>query len=618
MVLNNKDKIYSHKAFGHDVIALQMQAKMMLIIGCLLLAVYIFLTSVFCRILFGSEGISQLRTWGIAQVISPLLPGTDLSLHKNGRMITASAGEFAQSATLRKWVMSYRIKILLAAILPLPIWLFFPWILQKYKSKEQDRLKPKYLDGAKLLSPQKFKKQIEDKYKETYLPFGGWYDGSIYHPIQLPINVENAHIAVIGGTRSGKTVLLSQMLHALRQRGDITLVLDQKGDYLEKFYKSKKDYILNVLDDRCMAWKFWNDLEKENTLLRMAEIETVAGGLIPDSKESTEQFFRAGARDVLVGLLTWLDQQGRHTYGDLWQIINQPREQIAKILADINHRGHVFVNEPGKQSQGVISVLMQFGRVFEYASMMDDNHDQKNTYRIQDWLDHGQGFVYLTNYDAIRDTLRPMLSLFINFMAKKILTGRENLSSRRIWLFLDEFGALHKIDTLIDILTRGGSKGVCVVLASQDRGQVEEVYGRNMTDAIFNSCNSWAALRCTDPSTARLIVDRVGEQRYERQEESIGDRIDDGGDSINISKKIIREKLLLDAQVMGQEPLRAYIHIDGCDYSHIAVEKRYFGTRHPAFVPRVGQLPLPEGQLVRLDKLPESTFNHDQEMKIGV
>jgi type IV secretory pathway TraG/TraD family ATPase VirD4 len=176
---------------------------------------------------------------------------------------------------------------------------------------------------------------------------------------------------------------------------------------------------------------------------------------------------------------------------------------------------------------------------------------------------------------------------------------------------------LHKISTLIDILTRGGSKGVCVVLATQDRGQIEEIYGPNLTDAIFNSCNSWAALRCKDPATARIIVDRVGEWRFQRQEESISDKIDDGGDSISISKRTHREKLLLDSDIMGQEKLQAYIHIDGCDFSHVEIERKFFQSRCPAFVPRA-DAELPDVQPKKHTEDITESFSANYDVEVGV
>ena len=611
-----RDKLTSYKAFGHDLIAWQMSFKMLFIIGCFLSVVYILVFMVTAHLFLGAERVGQVRTWVTAKAISPFLPGHDLSLTVRHKRLTAPAADFAKSVTLKKWIIADLWRLLLAAIVPLPVFLVFPKILAKYKTKEKRRIQPRYIDGARLLLPADFKGQVEKKYRKTYVPFGGWYDShKTFHRIRLPREVENAHIGIFGGLRSGKTVMISQMLHALRQRGDIALILDQKGDFTPNFYNEEKDHILNVLDERCVPWSFWHDLQMDNPLLRRAEIESVAAGLIPVVKDSANHFFNDAAKDVLAGILTWLDQREEYTYTQLWAAINQPRQTMAARLAEINHRGHIYISEAGKQSQGVISVLMQYCRVFEFATVLDDN---KEKFKIRDWLNHGKGYIYLTNYDSVRDTLRPMLSLFVNFLAKKILTADENLFGRRIWLFLDEFGSLHKLDTLIDVLTRGGSKGVCVVLATQDRGQVEEIYGPNLTDAIFNSCNSWAALRCKDSATARLIVDRVGEWRFERQEESVTDRIDDGGDSINISKRIIREKLLLDSNIMGQSKLQAYIHVDGCDFTQVDIEKRFFDPRCPAFVPRSG-VDLPYG--VRIQAQPAGNDNmgiNDYHAEVGI
>ena len=586
-------KFGSYKAFGHDLIAGKMALKMFFIIGCVLLFFYLVFATITTRLILGSEQCSQIKTWTIAKTLAPMLPNLKLKLFRNGKMVTASASEFSHSPTLKKWISTNLWKLFIALLTPLPVFLLFPHILKKYALKEDTRIESKHLDGAKLLLPAEYKDSVAAKYENVFLPFGGWYENpvfaewgdnrAIFNAILLPVKVENTHIGVFGGTQSGKTVLLSQMINSLRDREDIAIILDQKGDYTEKFYNPKKDHILNVLDKRCMGWNFWDDLEKENLLIRQAELEAMGSGLIPDTKDSSNQFFNDAARDVLIGILSYLDYKKQYAYADLWAMINQPTKDIADALSLVNARGHVFISEPGKQSQGVHSVLIQYGRVFEYAQVLDDSNDK---FRMQDWLQEGRGYIYLTNYDSIREILRPMISMFINFLSKKILTSRENRFGRRVWIFLDEFGSLHKISTLIDILARGGSKGICVVLATQDRGQVEEVYGKNLTDAIFNSCNSWAALRCKDPATARLIVDRVGEWRYEKSEESISDRFDDGGDNITISSRIKREKLLLDSNIMGQDPLTAYIHVDGCQFAHVDIEKQGFNLCNPAFIPR--------------------------------
>lgn len=610
-----------YKSFGLDFINSKLFLKMQLRIWVVLFAVYSLTVAISARVFLGVEGFSQVRVYATSVIAAPWFPGMNLTVTKNQKTVTASAIDFANSPVLKRWALGNLWRLILAIILPLPVFLFAPRITRHYEIKEVNRKKPQWKAGAKLLTAEEYAKEVKATGK-TSLPFGGYYaplenkkridsaqifsrmiagetvdyvrlndneftpkdtfEGSIFHHIRLPLNIENAHIGLFGGTRSGKTVLMKQMLCEIRKRGDIAVILDQKGDFTESFFDSETDHILNFLDERCLPWNVWNDLTTSNNLLRKAEMEALAASTVPESKGGdSEKFFNDAARDVLMGILDYLDKQGLHTNRAVWGMINSPTSNIAEALQSIGARGHKHIQkDSAAQSQGVHSVVLQYCKFFEYAQAMD------GPYSISDWLDNGNGFVFLTNYDAIKDVLKPGLSLFLDLLGKKVLSRQENLSGKRLWIFLDELGSLHKLGTLVDVLTRAGSKGVCVVLSTQDRGQIENVYGRNLTDSILNSCNSWAALRVTDPATAKVLVDRVGEWKFIEAEESYSDKFDDGGDSLSISNRSRREKLLLDSQVMGQQPLEAYIHIDGFPYAQVKIEKRFFDAIQPAFLPR--------------------------------
>lgn len=610
-----------YKAFGHDLINSKLFIKMQLTIWALLFAAYFMTATISTRVFLGEEGFSQVRVYAVSLIAAPWIPNTNLSVVKNGKTVMATAVDFANSPTLKKWALGYLWRLFLAIMLPLPLFILAPRITRYYEQKEADRKKIKWLDGAKIVSPEEYKKEV-DAAGKTSIPFGGFYtsldtkksadpdqlfskvtagesvdfvrlnaneftpkevfEGSVFHSIRLPLNIENAHIGLFGGTRSGKTVLMKQMLSEIRQRGDLAVILDQKGDFTESFYDPESDHILNFLDERCVQWNVWNDLTSGNSFLRKAELEALAAATIPESKGGdSEKFFNDAARDVLLGILDYLDRQGKHTNKDIWNLINSPTMEIAAALQSINARGGKHIQKDSNQSQGVHSVMLQYCKFFEYSQTLD------GSFSITDWLDHGKGFIFLTNYDSVKDVLKPGLSMLLDLLGKKVLSRAEDLSGkRRLWIFLDELGSLHKLNTLVDILARAGSKGVCVVLSTQDRGQVENTYGRNLTDSIFNSCNSWAALRVTDPATARILVDRVGKTKFIEPEESYSDKFDDDGDSLNVSNRIKIENLLLDAHVMGQQPLEAYVHIDGFGYTHVKIEKRFFLAKNPAFIPR--------------------------------
>src|SRR5690606_13922854 len=54
---------------------------------------------------------------------------------------------------------------------------------------------------------------------------------------------------------------------------------------------------------------------------------------------------------------------------------------------------------------------------------------------------------------------------------------------RRVWLFLDEFPQLERMEDFSTLLDLGRSKGICIVLAAQDTSQIRARYGRDRTNA---------------------------------------------------------------------------------------------------------------------------------------
>lgn len=62
--------------------------------------------------------------------------------------------------------------------------------------------------------------------------------------------------------------------------------------------------------------------------------------------------------------------------------------------------------------------------------------------------------------------------------------------TRRIWLILDEFPQLGKLENFAQYLEVGRSKGMCVIQGLQDLAQLEEIYGRA-------TANVWRAISGT-------------------------------------------------------------------------------------------------------------------------
>jgi type IV secretory pathway TraG/TraD family ATPase VirD4 len=77
-----------------------------------------------------------------------------------------------------------------------------------------------------------------------------------------------------------------------------------------------------------------------------------------------------------------------------------------------------------------------------------------------------------------------VLSLFIELAGKRVLSLPDDLQ-RRFFFFIDEFGTLNNIPTM---RTNGRSKGMSIWIAIQDIGQIERIYGMDLSQTIVNSC----------------------------------------------------------------------------------------------------------------------------------
>ena len=72
--------------------------------------------------------------------------------------------------------------------------------------------------------------------------------------IPWPKGAERFHTIVSGTTGSGKTVLISDLVEQIRQRGERCIVYDKMGSYTETFFDDRRDVLLNPLDRRAPRW----------------------------------------------------------------------------------------------------------------------------------------------------------------------------------------------------------------------------------------------------------------------------------------------------------------------------------------------------------------------------
>ena len=446
------------------------------------------------------------------------------------------------------------------------IYLLLPFVFIYFKNRSSEHNTKEWLRGSKLVTAKELKKELEEE--ATDLPFGD---------IKLPNKFECQHVFFIGSPGSGKTVFLNQVIERTIQRNENCVIYDFKGDFVSKFFRPEKDILFNPLDSRCVGWNIFNELKSEY------DIDAVAASLIPPASGDSV-FWNDGARDVFSAILIYLFQQNKKTNADVWDAVTMDIRNLSKILGETKgaERGYAYIQDgSSKQAVSVHSVLMQYAKSFQYLK------DLSGDFSIQKWIEKPKGNIFIPNYANTKDTLKPILSLFVDLLGRQLLSLPDDIN-RRFFFFEDEFGALQRMSTIINLLTLGRSKGASIWLGIQDVGQLEKIYGRESRQTIINACGTSFILRVSDPTTSKYLSDKIGQCVINVPQESFSMGVTDFRDGVNLSKVEKTEPLILPSELQNLPDLTGFVKFVGHDLVKVNLKYKKFLNKNTAFEERRG------------------------------
>lgn len=445
---------------------------------------------------------------------------------------------------------------------------FYIIIIVGYRRRAKKQNEDIYLAGAKLITPDELNQAIKRDKKQTYQKIAG---------IDIPIDAETKHTLAVGRPGVGKTTAITEMITQWRYRGDIGIVYDFKGDYFSKLYDDSQDIFFNPLDIRGVDWNLFSEIQSR------PDIEAIAASLIPQG-EGNDKFWHDGARDILIGIIYYLIQNNKRTNKAIWEAVTANSHDIARWLlaaGDGGKSGYVHLQDPNaKHVGGMLSTLQQFTRVFQYMTT-----GERANFCVNDWIARGKGWIFLSNYPDLQDTLRPILSLFIDIVSRRILSLPDD-RQRRIHVIVDEFGTLHQLKSLQNLLTLGRSKGACVTLGVQDLGQIDRVYTRELRQTIINACGSAYILSVADPDLAQFLSDKIGDTEYSYIDRTQSYGIEDSKDALSIARKEKTKKLILPSDIMNLKELELFIKLPDYFIARTWLEKKHYMEVNTPFILR--------------------------------
>lgn len=364
--------------------------------------------------------------------------------------------------------------------------------------------------------------------------------------VPVPSSYETEHILICGAPGTGKTNIIVKMLEGIRAEGKRAIVYDTAGTFVEKFYRSEIDTLLNPLDARTAHWSPWVDVPQDY------HYDQIAESTIPEKQG--DPFWAKASRGTLVAVLRKLAQQ-KHTFVSvlLFWLLRSRLKDLANFVAGTD--AAAFISPEGERtSAGIQAELASVMRSFSY---LDDTEDG---FSIRDWVEKGRdgSWLFITVKADQLPSLRPLITVWLDIAISAIMSLKPD-RDRRLYCVIDELPTLQKLPSLSDFLARARKYGGGGILGFQSYPQLEATYGIQDGAAITGYCSTWVALRANDTPTAKHVSENLGQVEQIEANEGMSYGVNEMRDGINLSRMQVTRPLVMHTEVTNLANLEGYL-----------------------------------------------------------
>lgn len=444
-----------------------------------------------------------------------------------------------------------------------------------FKRMSHVNTEKRYVRGSQISNRKEFNKKVKKNNDKAVLPFGAFKEKSIVldlakviektqyapharmvkrhfqHTLRMPRDIEGEHTKIIGRPGTGKTVLLTAIIEELEKTNSKAIILDSKGDLIEMFYNPETDYIFNPFDMRSILIDIFGILKTD------MDINAMAASVVPavKSSSSADPYFNLSARDVFAGVLHSLHYESFTSNEDIWELLSADTKTIESALKGSPRSAMGYKHIEGaedKTTKSIISVMMGYCKVFQYIK------NNEKPFDLNKWVESGTGRIFITNNEQVKETLNPILSMFLDAIIRKLLSMPDD-RERDIYFLLSEIGKQNRLNCLTDLLTQGRSKGAKVFLEFQAKSQMVKHYGKEDAETILNSCGTTVILGASDEEAAKKSAESLGEIEYEKIHKTSSMGVSSFKDGVSFSERTQKELLFLPAQILNLPKLNAIV-----------------------------------------------------------
>jgi type IV secretory pathway TraG/TraD family ATPase VirD4 len=410
--------------------------------------------------------------------------------------------------------------------------LMLPFVVIKDIERQKQLKYGRRLKGPEMLTPKQFNKTVKGD------GIGLKTDG-MRAMLRIPARAEAQHIQIIGDSGSGKSALMFQLLRQVRSRGDSAIVYDPAREFVKRFYAPERgDVILNPLDKRC---PYWGPAEE---LRSRSEAKALAASLFQPPQDKKGEFFIESPQKIFAFLMAY-----GPTPDELVKWMSNP-EEIDRRLKGTEH-AHLIDPHAHQQRAGVLASL---GLVADSLRLLPKQNAANGAWTATEWTEKRRGWIFLTSLPAEREALRPLQSLWIDWLVLRLL-NEPTETQRRVWFIIDELASLQKLPQLHTAITEARKSRNPVVLGFQGKAQLEYLYG-HLAEVMLSQPATSVWLTTKEPKAGQWVSEFIGKVEIERLRETHFDGTR-AGRNFALDRQV--EPLVLESEISGLADLHAYM-----------------------------------------------------------
>ncbi len=364
--------------------------------------------------------------------------------------------------------------------------------------------------------------------------------------VPIPNDAEPFHLLIAGSTGSGKSVAIKGILDTIRERGETAIIVDSGGEFVDRYWDGMTDYLLNPFDARCTAWS------PTAELAGLWDAEALARSIVPDGTGEAKEW-NGYAQTFLGAVLKALYEQNNLSLSTLMRAVQvAPISELATLLAGSPAASQL---DSEKMFGSIRTIAANYLTCFSYLP------NESATFSVRKFVqEHKGGFLFLTYRDDQLDSLRNLMSFVLDVASRSILSLTPD-PNRRIWLIIDEFASIGKVQSIESVATKARKNGGVLLIGLQSVSQLQDRYGEKQAQSILSCLSTWLVLRCSDADTAEYMSKYLGEQQIRQ---TIGNASSgDSGQSNSMNTTVQNRRVVLASEIQALPDCNGYLRVTG-------------------------------------------------------